>query len=689
MGIAYGITYYIVLLLAGLGVSLWIVPSRAALIRILGVAPVIGLVQTLVIGMLCFYIGVAQSAAIPLAILLSVIAAWTAQGAFVNEPLHGNNLSWMEFSEHIIKNIGFASLCLTVVALPNLIRFDAVFPIRYNVDSVLYLSTAQFFMENGTVNTPSSPLVGAALFQHYRFGVSLFLAQSESLLGAFSAWEYSYFLVALSVVLAAQVVYTICRVFLALSNTESYILALLLSVNANALQLVVEGQWANAMFLPFLLLLVFGFLCQARGQGTAYYSDVFSISFRKSLIIGSLAVAGIASVYSEVLPLIFFVFFSAVGVRALTLYLGRIHKPGIATSSTAALFLSDSEPHILYRQFFYCFLSFIAGLMLIFPHSRRLAPHLIGLSTQVGYPLPHWASPAEIVGSWTLFHNHYSALSSIAGGAISIARGTRELLYVIAASVVICLTLLAGLIKARIKGSPLFELGFASLLAGLAAFVWFSLLAKGSTYTWFKATVSLLPIIWLTMGAAFFSCTKELTSISSKPWRLVLSRFTALGKFGAFLTLGLVAMTSAVYFLDLRLSSDFLFKSDLEIQKVLKSDSILAAYAFLPKPRGHFRMLDRYRDRIVDFQFACLLDPAIYIDQWEQINPEWLEKEVCFLVRKNEFRVPHIARDKVVYENESMIIIKAGVTLGDLRDQSGHMEYQKAWDLLLRLVVKK
>lgn len=386
-------------LLCGLGPYVWVrsaVPQRG--LSGVGLGAGLGLALLGGTATQVFYLEIAPLWTVVLAAAISlglVAAAGRSRRGTAREALAG-------LRQRVREDLDFGIGGMILAAIVFLPGYGNSFgqPYRVGIDQVGYAVTAQYLRDGGTpsalrreiVRQTGQPGETQALNAHltalsfnlsvasefllkaHRLGYPVYLAGIGQLLGREAVIDYQFCLLAVPWFVALLLLLWFFRDVLRLPDLVARAMAAGVAMNPNQLNVLFEGQHAQVMAFPLLVLFFGGMYCHRSAP----------VATPGLGVIVALAGIGIFSLYSDA--------YIALGVIGGALWLADLGaRDWPALRRTTVFGLSVALGVALLNRYTMEWVGFI---------QRHLA-NLGGGNG--GWPQPHWASPAEIAGYFSMY----------------------------------------------------------------------------------------------------------------------------------------------------------------------------------------------------------------------------------------------------------------------------------------------
>jgi hypothetical protein len=503
---------------------------------------------------------------------------------------------------------------------------------RLSPDTAAYLSSANHLFDGHNLSEITNPFTNEILLKTLRWGVPL-LFSSVAKLCRVQPYEI-IFITAYIIFFSGVVSLAILYSFLSeKKNRKSFVF--LYSVfgvsNVAILNFLNEGFYPQVLGLIFINL-VFALFLNLRMQKCKSIGMNFSI-----IVLLLLFFSGTLSVYSEafILAIIFIC-----SCFLFDFFHSRDMIPLDATILTTALI----------------------SIIFVFPIGITFIKYTIlnvGNMSNVGYPLPTWILPSDIIGLTNIF----SKISFYLDEALAIhlvRRNLFEMLIVLPASVWVIYEIITALIKREDK-SFFLTLIILPIMFFLINIYKFHTPGGYPPVNYFynkMVTMFILSILGLFV-LAINNGDAGISKINLKP---------ILGIILVGISLSLFLRDSQKYkgFLDTGVLDTFTSRPELAEK-----------YVYVSMPRGYRngKIVGKYRyiDRTNDFIFASMIPGIKFMDQWSPT--QWLslpqDNEVVLIARKADLDglvIKRFKKDRILAESRSYIFIRTNMTLRSIKD---------------------
>ncbi len=306
--------------------------------------------------------------------------------------------------------LGLLALALLfLVAAPGISNGSFTTPYRVGIDQVGYAETAQFLRTGGTLHRAEAdirrqtgePSIGVAkasnlkslrfnsyvdsefLLKAFRWGYPANIAIFTKLLAKDHPYMVEYELLVLAVGMLLVVMYYALRDLLGLSATAAMVTGSLLVLNANGLNTLLEGQYAQAFTAPAVLFLLW--LGQALRVKLNARQRITRLEQARFLCTASFLFAALMVSFNEAASVILALSFLTAGLALLT------------------------RRRLEWRWLLRVVGAVVVGLAIVFPYAIRwmgsLAANLANAKNG-GFPQPKWAFPSEILGIQNIYGSY-------------------------------------------------------------------------------------------------------------------------------------------------------------------------------------------------------------------------------------------------------------------------------------------
>lgn len=403
-------TFLLFLLMLVLGGSLWVLCGMGPYLWLrsavphqglagFGICAGLGLALLGGVATQVFYLEIAPIWTIILTLAVSLVliaaAVWVRRGAIRESAVGLWRGAWED------REFGIGGVILAAIVFFPGYRDSFGQPFRIGIDQVGYAVTTQYLLEGGTaselrdeiVRQTGQPTVAMALNAHvtslnfnttvaaefllkaHRFGYPMVLAGIGQMFGLNTIVDYQFCLLAVPWFCSLLLLLWFFREVLILPDLVAKAMAAGVAMNPNQLNVLFEGQHAQIVVFP-LLVMFFGMLYWHRQEVAA--------GRRAQGTFVALTGVGIFALYSDS--------FIALGVVGGALWLADL--------------LSRDWPALRRTTLFGAVVTL--GLLVLnrytFDWVGFILRHLANLNGgHGGWPQPHWASPAEIVGYFSMY----------------------------------------------------------------------------------------------------------------------------------------------------------------------------------------------------------------------------------------------------------------------------------------------
>ena len=646
---------YLFLFLTGIGIFRLLTPPLFQQpVFIVFLVPVLGFLQLSIISV---YVIEANKSVIISALISSIIALITLYSAL--------KFRRKEFADdlHIIKKdkVQIITLCIFVLVLLLIIMHPVkqggylTTPYRIGIDQVGYSETAQFLLQGGTLkstnedikfqlNTDDSMFAKQNNAQALKYNAYI---DSEFLLKALR-WGYSSVLANLTFLTHHQNVLQIEFIALVFSYALLFILSLYaihvdvdmpywlsvisstaLLLNCNMLNTYYEGQSAQIIGMPLLLILMIVFLALRKNQTLhkLSFADIIrDTNDQRMMLFAAVISAGILSIYNELI-FSFIVFLVLIFILDIALT-RKVHI-------NSAVFMVTSIG-----------LGFIIVLPVSLKWLQFIVAHLQNISI-AGWWQPQWAFPSEILGLVDIY-------------ADNTVKGTKQLPrndWSFVLNSVLSELIIAVILVYIIRGKDVDKsFWLSSPMFVLMVFVKNKYIEHIHNYQYMKAYTIFLPVLFGLFVRAIHYSTKA---------RSQLLQYVV--KTSAVAVLVMISITGVLY-IKKYTHERRLVSQDMFALSTFDKEANLNSYAVITNNVG----MDEY-----------MLAPIIPLN-W--LNPNstrtspfvgpHLNKKVIYIVNKKY--LPHGSSDMrndneyVMYENPSYIIYDTRESVGTLCDSKSN-----------------
>ena len=282
-----------------------------------------------------------------------------------------------------IKELVVIIFCAAFVAyLPTigLLKNESTTAFRLGPDGALYAATTQALTAGERINKPIFTNNSLLLHSLAQSGLRIHHRVGFPFLAAFAQWltntKYPHqILFALGLVVSFTI-FLLSFLFLhdvgGLPKLICGIVSSLIALNSNYINVLFENQFPNLFFIPFTF---FGIILTMKFRQTKKWRLLFP---------AVLTFAGALSVYAE----------GALAIAVFFLFLF------IFEIIDRVLFKTDN---IIGTQLLFWIFSLILSLIVLWPYSYVILPHLFHIKTGAGYPQPVWAMLSEILGLGNIY----------------------------------------------------------------------------------------------------------------------------------------------------------------------------------------------------------------------------------------------------------------------------------------------
>ena len=466
---------------------------------------------------------------------------------------------------------------------------DAILNLRLGVDFALYSDAAQLLIEMPSLglsqlyeNSPTTFGI-AAFANHLRWGAPIILALSTWFTRQAHSIQAIIPIAAISIGLVSNITIVLARK-LGLGRIISILSGLLIIVNFQIISFALEGHFPQLIFMPFFLSILFLWSEICRQPGIARLVTVSGIA---------ILISGSVLVYSEYILIL------------------------LALLSIITILETIGKKWSTVRNTFISFLFTVALSAAFVPaYTLRLIKHILGLSVQVGYPIPHFLLPAEFIGVGTVW-TRWADWMTPSALPVGLSRQHRFSDVVVSLVVIFLAAIGVWSIRHRSSGFRMLAASGVIALVILRQFV----VTTPNSYLWVKGIVPFSPLILLTV----------LLGISSIAiWQGIFSKVLM-----SLLTVS-ICFTAFSGIASFRASARPLFEDSLTVRGYLNSQPTCAV---LLQPRGWTPIevyreaswngsITRIRDYVYDHNLVPIFRSNPVLDSWGVAPLAWRQTDV-------------------------------------------------------------
>ncbi|HWA35548.1 MAG TPA: hypothetical protein VG737_15510 [Cyclobacteriaceae bacterium] len=643
---------YLSLFLFGVGALVYVLPGflRSGY-SVLIFAPIVGLALLSIAGA---YFVAFDVRMVHLPALMCVFAAATILLAYrFRKNAFIATVQWELLRSNYRRAVILSSLLITplvIMILFPVLFSDPTSPLRVGPDMALYAKTAQYYLDGGTwthaglratelgwmtppeINRYADATLTWPEMYYFRWGLTAYQVTTTVVTFSMHSYETQFVSMAVVFMLLAGLIFFWLRNYLTMGRTSAALGFVAFALNANLLNLWLEGFYGNAFALLFftLILLIFA------------HARKFEVDLRddagKPIILLCVLFAVILVSYPEAIAFVFSVYFVFIFLADL------VYNKKVSWSPYLLLLLSG-----------------IFSVLVVLPCGFLidwvvLAFNQITTQGGNGYQQPLWAWPAEIMGIQNIYLNTSAALLGqlLIRPAIDVAALTLISLFVL-------FVMGRYLLKHRLAENCLF---IASVAMVAVAAIYVSIKSPQNNYTYMKMYVFHLPMLFLFFWAA-------LNAFGSKR---ILSRFELPVKPAVLFAFVIISFNGALYIVQYKSEEILVAKSRMALPEELKAIDFSNVILY-PTFRGQGHLILDILHR--NLYPAVLPVPWIIQSQWvnQPYFRNFLHYKVYLFIEKRPGRVYKYDPGSLIFENDEYLIVNSHHTVADaLSSPDGPMD---------------